>query len=90
MTDLGKFPGTHSQISQANAINDKGQVTGYSYTSSGEYHAYLYDGGRMTDLGVPAGFNGSSYGFAINNKGRWQDKPPRPASSMPASTATGR
>ena len=23
----------------------------------------------MTDLGVPAGFNGSSYGLAINNKG---------------------
>jgi len=31
-------------------INDSGQVVGWSYDSSGSQHAFIYDGGNMTDL----------------------------------------
>ena len=36
--------------SQANALNDSGQATGYSYDSSGNYHAVLWSGETIQDL----------------------------------------
>jgi probable HAF family extracellular repeat protein len=40
ITDLGTLPG--GQFSQANDINDLGQVVGYGDSASGEYHAVLW------------------------------------------------
>src|SRR5437870_604367 len=41
--------------SVANGINANGQVVGYAYTTGNNRHAFLYSGGRMTDLGTLGG-----------------------------------
>jgi probable HAF family extracellular repeat protein len=53
--------------SEATAINNLGQVVGYSKTSGGQDHAFLYSDGVMTDLG---GSGGSSYAYGINDSGQ--------------------
>jgi probable HAF family extracellular repeat protein len=65
MSDLGTLGGS----SVASGINNSGQVVGYSYTSgSGVYHAFLYSGGVMSDLGTLGG--GVSLASGINNSGQ--------------------
>ncbi len=41
-------------VSTAFGVNKLGHITGYSKTSSGETHAYIYDGIVMNDIGVLA------------------------------------
>ena len=66
VTDLGTLGGTNSG---ASAINDKGQAAGWSLTSSGEHHAFLWTvTGGMRDLGTLGGTN--SVAGAINNNGQ--------------------
>jgi probable HAF family extracellular repeat protein len=68
--DLGVLGTSDTNYSRsgANAINDKGQVTGFSTTSTtGVSDAFLYDG-SMHDLGNLGG--GTSDGLAINNRGQ--------------------
>jgi len=70
VTDLGTLGGTSSS---GYGINNSGQVTGWSYTASGFYHAFLYGNGSMTDLG---GLGGKSIGSSINDSGQvtgWLD-----------------
>jgi probable HAF family extracellular repeat protein len=58
--------------SGSTALNDSGQVTGGSYTSVGgnaDFHAFLWDGITMHDLGTVEG-RGSSVGTAINPSGQ--------------------
>src|SRR2546421_8250058 len=56
--DLGALPGLG--LSQANAVNNAGQVVGVSYDSDyAVWHAFLWQGGAMTDLGVIPGDLGS-------------------------------
>ena len=50
----------------ANAINNLGQVAGYSKTSGGEDHAFVYSNGTMTDLGSTGT---PSYAYGINDSG---------------------
>lgn len=66
IVDLGTLGGSHSQ---AMAINDHGQVVGYSINAHGLTHAFLWSRGRMTDLGA---LDGSYYSVAvdINNRGQ--------------------
>ena len=66
LTDLGTFGGT---ITVGRAMNERGQVTGYSYTAgNAAYHAFLYSNGALTDLGT---FGGTfSAGLAINERGQ--------------------
>jgi probable HAF family extracellular repeat protein len=49
--DLGTLGGNQSQ---AAAINPTGQVVGNSLTATGQTHAFLWDNGKMTDLGTLA------------------------------------
>jgi len=44
------YPSLGGSYSVADGINDQGQVTGYSQTSSGAYDAYIYQNGTTTDL----------------------------------------
>src|SRR5439155_17096563 len=54
--------------SGGNAINNAGEVTGFSYKPIWVLHAFLYSGGNMIELGTLGGTN--SQGFAINNNGQ--------------------
>src|SRR5207249_10877493 len=69
MRDLGTLPGYN--LSQAQAINDAGQVVGFSGDPSmgGLGHAFLWDNGTMRDLGTLPGYD-YSIALGINNDGR--------------------
>ena len=63
--NLGTLGGNYSY---ASAINDVGQVAGYSTTTPGEVHATLWSGGATNDLGTLGGT--TSIANDINNSGR--------------------
>jgi probable HAF family extracellular repeat protein len=66
MTDLGP---SGSSFSVGQAINDRGDVVGWTNAGLNIDHAFLYSAGVMTDLGTLAGF-GTSLAFDINNAGQ--------------------
>lgn len=73
MRDLGALGGLGSS---ARAVNDAGQVVGDADTATKPYedhqpppyHAFLWQNGKMHDLGAPQG--GFSEAYAINNRGQ--------------------
>jgi probable HAF family extracellular repeat protein len=65
VTNLGTLGGSGTQ---GFAINNAGQITGVSSTSTGSLHAFLYSGGQMTDLGTLGG--STSAGYGINDAGQ--------------------
>jgi probable HAF family extracellular repeat protein len=72
ITDLGTLP--NGKVSYATAINNRGQITGYAEVPSlnppnvGSTHAFLYQYGRMQDIGALDGE--TSVGLAINDHGQ--------------------
>jgi probable HAF family extracellular repeat protein len=60
--ELGTLGGANSY---AMAINDSGEVAGSSQTGSGYSHAFVENGGVLTDLGTLGG--NSSYAYGINS-----------------------
>ena len=65
VTDLGTLGG---DVSDAQDINDSGQIVGYSYTTEGMFHGFLYENGMIIDLGTLGGYH--SKANAINNHGQ--------------------
>ena len=65
MTDLGGLPG--SLESSASAINDAGQIVGYSFGPTFEVSAVMFWRGEVRDLGSTAGMGSSALG--VNNLG---------------------
>ncbi len=65
MTGLGTLGGN----SVAEDINDHGQIVGSSAIGSGSTHPFLWQDGKMLDLGILAGFDYSGAG-EINNEGQ--------------------
>lgn len=67
MLNLGTLGGLNSQASD---VNDFGLVVGSSTVAGSEaMHAFAYQNGQMTDLGVPEGAS-SSWAIAVNNSGQ--------------------
>jgi probable HAF family extracellular repeat protein len=80
---LGGLPG--STLSDALAINNAGQVVGYSVVG-GVQTATEWSGGTVINLGGLPGFT-FSYATAINEPGRWWELVGAPASRAPLSGA---
>jgi probable HAF family extracellular repeat protein len=78
LIDLGTLGGLESE---AQAVNDQGQVVGWADTKRTDSddcpvgHAFVWENGKMTDLGTLPGGK-ESEAVAINNKGQiigWSD-----------------
>lgn len=67
MTDLGNIAGKGGSISEANGINDLGEVVGYIDTPT-YAHACLWKNGNIIDLGSLGTLE--SITFSINNSGQ--------------------
>lgn len=67
ITDLGVLPGGDN--SYASAINDRGEVVGWSATAldNGNLHAFRWRAGAMSDLGTDGVF---SVAYDINDRGQ--------------------
>ena len=65
MTDLGTLGG---RSSRPRAVNDRGQVVGESITASGEIRPFLWQDGKVADLGALGGALG--YALAITQTAR--------------------
>lgn len=62
---LGSLGGTHTS---ARAINEAGQVVGTSSAADGSRSAFLWEDGRMEDIGTPFGFP-ESFALSVNEGG---------------------
>ncbi|HEV8604718.1 MAG TPA: DUF3466 family protein [Tepidisphaeraceae bacterium] len=69
MTAIG-FPNQpfYYEYGYAWGINAAGQIVGEGFNSDAQYHGFRYDGGTVSDLGIPNGFT-TSQALAINNNG---------------------
>jgi len=65
--NLGTLGGT---ISVPTAVNNSGQVVGWSTVANDSRHAFLYSGGQLTDLGLFGTYN-SSIANSINSSGQF-------------------
>ena len=66
LIDLGTLGGANAY---AAAVSAGGRVAGCAETGSGEIHAFVWQGGRMTDLGRGAEAAGNSCALAVNDRG---------------------
>jgi probable HAF family extracellular repeat protein len=66
LVDLGTLGG---KSAYASAVSAGGRVAGCAETASGEIHAFVWQGGTMTDLGRGAAASGNSCALAVNDQG---------------------
>ena len=76
MRDLGTLGGAYTAGSSAVDINERGQIVGSSYSATISYgqlgageHAFLWQNGRMRDLGTLGRTPPTSDAVAINDRG---------------------
>ena len=82
MLQLGTLARTQTAFATATAVNDAGQVVGYSDTRNGPQHAFLWERGHgMTDLGSL-----SSSGSARRTASTVKDRSSAHRSTLPASS----
>jgi probable HAF family extracellular repeat protein len=74
--DLGTLQNLPGTFSAAYAVNDQGQIAGYSTVGGGARHAFIYSGvnsgGKMQDIQTidPGNTEAFSFGYGINNSGQ--------------------
>jgi probable HAF family extracellular repeat protein len=83
VTDLGTLGGPNGM---AYAINNHEQIVGTAQTAIGNYHAFMFDGGRMIDLGTMGGSNSWAYG--MNDSGWMVGAAEMPMTNMHAFLCT--
>jgi probable HAF family extracellular repeat protein len=83
VTDLGTLGGTNGM---AYGINNHEQIVGAAQTAVGNYHGFVFDGGRMIDLGTMGGSN--SWAHGINDNGWMVGGAEMPATNMHAFVCT--
>jgi len=67
---MAQLPMLGGNAGCAHAINDRGQVVGWSYTTEGKVHAYIWTSKNgIKDLGTLPG-DGQSVAYGINNLGQ--------------------
>jgi probable HAF family extracellular repeat protein len=66
IADLGVLPG--GNYSEADGVNNRGQVAGWSDLAPGQNRAFLYSNGRVQNIGTLGGE--LSFGSAINDHGQ--------------------
>ena len=67
ITEIGSLGGTQGSFTNWGAVNDAGQVTGYSYLSGSQTTtAFIYRNGTIQNLGAPD----PSQGYGINDAGQ--------------------
>ncbi|MHC5614842.1 MAG: hypothetical protein ACYTXA_28645 [Nostoc sp.] len=66
-TALNADPSTGFLATQANAINDEGEIAGFYYDGNGNTHGFIYHDGTYTTVNYPGAI--STQLFGINDKG---------------------
>jgi probable HAF family extracellular repeat protein len=64
ITSLSLFPSG----AEPSGMNNSGEVVGTGYLTNANFHAFLYTGGKMTDLGPANAYQASA--VAVNNSGQ--------------------
>jgi probable HAF family extracellular repeat protein len=64
---ISALPDLGGHVGKAMDINNRGEIVGYCETEAGDFHAVLWDGSGVTDLGTLGGDD--SYALGINDDG---------------------
>jgi probable HAF family extracellular repeat protein len=64
---ISTLPDLDGAVGRAMDINNQGVIVGYCETEAGDFHAVLWDGSGVTDLGTLGGDD--SYALGINDDG---------------------
>lgn len=87
VTDLGALPSIADDVSPE--VSSSGKVSLWTAAPDGAIHAQIWDNGKLTDLGIPAGY-ANSIARGVNDRGGvvgWVVSSKNPVDSRATSTA---